>query len=63
MKISTIRAKIEPTLIAVLMAEHSRLGRDSVIPTDVATLVARQIHKDVSQSIVLRSIHKLTIVL
>jgi hypothetical protein len=47
-KVSTIRAKIEPTLVAVLMAEHPSLGRNSVIPTDTVTLIARQIHKDVS---------------
>ena len=47
-EISDISNKIEPTLIAVLMAVHPRIGYDSTIPVDVATLIARQIHKDVS---------------
>lgn len=39
---------IEPTVIAVLMAEHPRLGCSSVIPTDVVELIAREVHQDVS---------------
>ena len=39
---------IEAILIAVLMAEHPRLGVDSVLPYDIAMLVAKQFQKDVS---------------
>ena len=41
---------IEDKLIAVLMAENPRLGVDSVLPYDIAMLVAKQFQMDVSFS-------------
>ena len=39
---------MEAKLIAVLMAEHPRLGVDSVLPYDVAVLVAKQYRQQVN---------------
>lgn len=47
-KIEMLKSKIEPTLVAILMAQHSRLGSYTGIPADVITLIAQQVHKDVS---------------
>jgi hypothetical protein len=49
-KISTLKKKIEPTLISTLMAEHPRLGVNTTIPTDVVVLIAKMVHKDVSKN-------------
>jgi hypothetical protein len=40
---------LESKVIAVLMAEHQRLGVDSILPYDVAVLVAKQFQEDVSR--------------
>jgi hypothetical protein len=39
-----LKTPIEPTLIAILMAEHPRLGEKSTIPHDIAFIVARNIY-------------------
>jgi len=49
-KISTLKKKIEPTLVTILMAEHPRLGVNTTIPTDVVVLIAKMVHKDVSKN-------------
>ena len=51
-KITTLKRKIEPTLIAILMAEHPRLGHNAAIPTDVTMLIAGFVHKDVSKKLI-----------
>ena len=47
-KIRLLKKTIEPTLITILMAEHPRLGNNASIPTDVVVLIAKMVHKDVS---------------
>ena len=47
--IKALEEKYETIMLTVLMAEHPRLGNASSIPTDVATLIAAQLHKDVSE--------------
>lgn len=47
-KIATLKANFEPTLVAILMAEHPRLGMNSTIPTDVVPIIAKLVHQDVS---------------
>ena len=49
-KISTLKKKIEPTLVTILMAEHPRLGVNTTIPADVVVLIAKMVHKDVSKN-------------
>ena len=43
---------IEAKVLAVLMAGHPRLGANSVLPYDIAMLVAKQFQKDVSYSMI-----------